>query len=144
MEDLEGSYKPTALSSMEEREAFIVRKYMQRDFLFARDATIEQKESHLIKSAADGDLIGIMAAIAAGADINLRTGLDVDGVDGRTPLHLVSMGRHILCVEILCQMNATVNVRDSSCMSPMDIAKEKGFVDVLEMLHIASGGNISL
>jgi ankyrin repeat protein len=71
------------------------------------------------------------------------TGLDVDGVEGRTPLHLVSMGRHILCVEMLCQMNATINVRDSSGASPIDVAKEKGFGDVFEMLHIASGGNIS-
>jgi hypothetical protein len=77
VEDLDGSSKPkpTAASSMEEREAFLVRKYVQRDFVFARDATIEQKERHLIKSAAEGDLIGILAAIAAGADINVRTGI---------------------------------------------------------------------
>jgi hypothetical protein len=142
-EDLEGSYKPTAISSMEERETFIVRKYVKRDFVFARDATIDQKEGHLIRSAADGDLIGIMAAIAAGADINVRTGVDIDGVEGRTPLHLVSIGRHILCVEILCQLNATINIRDSSGMTPIDVAKEKGFIDVYEMLHIASKGNIS-
>lgn len=156
--------KPTSTSSMEDREKFIIEKYVHRNFAFARNATMAQKEGHLIKSAADGDLIGIMAAIAAGADINVKLGEEngedensserrrgsgngagnVTGCGGengsvgegsRTALHLACLGQHTLCVELLCQMSASVDVVDAAGFTPLDIAIGLGYKDVQDILR---------
>lgn len=139
--EVQSPLKPTAGTSMEEREKYILSKYVQREYVFARDATMSQKESHLIKSAADGDLVGIMAAIAAGADVNVRTVGNADNSnieESKTALHLACIGQHTLCVELLCQMSALVDEVDGSGFTPLDIAIGMGYRDVADILRAAA------
>ena len=131
--EIESILKPTPSATMEDRERYINCKYVSREYVFARDATKEQKESHLLKSAYDGDLVGTMAAIAAGADINIRDH------ELRTALHFSSVGHHVLCVELLCQLGASVNVVDAQGMSPFDNAMAAGFTDILDILYAFGG-----
>lgn len=138
-EELESPLKPTKGTTMEERERYIVKKYVQREYVFARDATTSQKESHLIKSAADGDLVGVMAAIAAGADVNVRSVGNGEHVeDSKTALHLACIGQHTLCVELLCQMSASVDEMDAAGFTPLDIAIGMGYKDVADILRVAA------
>ena len=148
----------TPESNMEEREKYITSKYVQRMYAFARDATMAQKVAHLVKSATDGDLIGIIAAIAAGADVNVR--VEDEGNVGeaqgqaqgqgqgqqrgsKTALHLACVAQHTLCVELLCQMNASTDAVDLTGFTPLDIAIGLGYRDIQEILTAAGKRSIS-
>ena len=135
--------KITPESNMEEREVYITSKYVQRMYAFARDATMAQKVAHLVKSATDGDLIGIIAAIAAGADVNVRVdeggnaAQEQEQNSSKTALHLACVGQHTLCVELLCQMNASTDSVDSTGFTALDIAIGLGYPDIQEILTAA-------
>ena len=130
----EGPLKCTASSTMEEREKFILRKYVQREYVFAKDASQEHKELHLLKSAYDGDLIGTIAAIAAGAEVNMIT-----SEDSRTALHFACEGHHTLCVGLLCQLGAVCDIADNEGLTSYDIASRMGFQDVIDILNSMAG-----
>lgn len=125
----EHSLKCTASSTMEERERFILRKYVHREYVFAKDASQEHKEGHLLKSAYDGDLIGTIAAAAAGADINM-----IGSEDLRSALHFACEGHHTLCVELLCQLGAVCDIVDIDGFTAHDIATRMGFQDIVDIL----------
>lgn len=124
--------KPSAVSSMDERERFIVRKYADRDFVYGQEATADQKESYLVKCAVAGDLVGVMRAVAAGA---LRPIHEYTMRPRKTALHWAVTGNHPLCVELLCQMNQVMaTLVDEDGLTPLGIAQREGFVDVEEIL----------
>ena len=126
------------MSSMEERERFIVRKYVDRAFVFGAEATPDQKEDYLVRCAAAGDLVGVIRAVAAGA---LRPLHEYTMRPRKTAMHMACLGNHALCVELLCQTNNVLaTLADEDGRTPMDLAREGGLADIEEILTAAVGG----
>ena len=120
--------KPLPTSTREEREAFIVAKYVQK--VFVQKMQPSAAAALLYRSAAIGDLVDMVRAIAAGADINWRNQEDFM----RSPLHVSCEGRHVLCVELLCLANASVDEKDAQGKTPLDYSVGADGAAILDIL----------
>jgi hypothetical protein len=110
-----GLARPTAGSSRAERVAFVTAKYLERRFVVSSQSP-EEADAGLIGAAGEGDIVGMVAAIAAGADVNARS----RDAHLLSALHCACRGGHDLAVELLCQMNASVDVLDALGKTPSD------------------------
>lgn len=119
--------KPNAASKREEKEAYIVNKYVQRKF--APKMNIEDANQLLYRAALIGELTDILLALAAGADVNVRNVTD----KRRNALHAAVIGGHVLCVDFLCQNNARVDVEDDDGKAPLDYAQNNAVLDIIIM-----------
>jgi ankyrin repeat protein len=54
----------------------------------------------------------------------------------RTALHAACEAGHTLCVELLCQNNAKLDVADAQGRTPMDIAAERGAAEIMDTLEL--------
>lgn len=74
--------------------------------------------SQMIEAARRGDLAGVRACLAAGADANAHDG------SGWGPLHMAAMGGHHECVPVaaLIAGGANVNILDNTQRSRMLVA----------------------
>lgn len=128
--------KITNKSTREERERFITNKYKNKMYL-AQAVRKINANSLILKAAASGKIYNLMQAIAAGADVS--TTWISGGINTyKTPLHLAVDGGFILCVELLCINNATVNCKDLNGESPLDVAKKRGLREMIELLNYHS------
>ena len=113
-----------------------------------------------------------MAAISAGADINVGeneienengngngertggTGVSTSGssdgsssTGGRTgvstALHITSERQYVLCVELLCQLGARLDLKNENNETPLDIASRMNYLDVQQILRAASPSSSS-
>lgn len=75
----------------------------------------------LIEAAAAGDLEEIRRLVAAGANINYRSGTHC-----QSPLHLALMNRHVTCVDFLIENGADINEDDVNQAKPLHVAALRG------------------
>ena len=130
LSDNDNVLKPSAVSSMEEREVFITSKYVKSDFAIAKEATLAQKVDYLNRCASAGDLVGTLRAIAAGALASPNS----NGL-AHTALHRACKAGHALCVELLCLNNAPLLSLDEEGQTALAIAEENGFTEIQEILQ---------
>jgi hypothetical protein len=121
--------KPNSSTDRESRSKYIVEKYSKKLFL-PPHLNEEVSVNSLLESASNGDALGINKAIIAGIDINIQNETDL-----RTPLHLAVIGKHQLCVELICQWNAFTDIHDSLGLTPFDLAKEQNNTDLMIILE---------
>ena len=92
---------------------------------------VAAQNAKLCESVRAGDLLGVRAALAGGAD------LKATDYDKRTPLHLAaSEGRAILAT-FLIDKGADVNAKDRGASSALDDAEREGHADVISILRAA-------
>jgi hypothetical protein len=120
--------KPVATSRRDEKEAFITAKYINRAFVrTVRKNDINQMLYH---AASIGDLYNLAYAVATGGNINYINPLD----NHRHPIHAACLGGHAICVEFLCQNNATVDTMDDDSKMPMDYANQISNAAIIDIL----------
>ena len=107
-------------------------------------------------AAEKGDLLRVLGCIAAGIDVNIvLTHMEIVqyksstsaaaaavpiGSDwaGKTALALCCKGGHKLCVQLLIQNNAEVDVLDNDGLSPLDIAMIERQEQIIEIMTSTS------
>lgn len=132
------------LTSREDKDRFIRDKYVGKAFLEPCISTSSSKQSTLyFLSAADkGDVLKLLACIAAGVDVNAVIERGDSPVDkkiaaefvGRTALSICCRRGHKLCVELLVQNNARVDLMDNDGLTPLDIAMIENNQQVIEII----------
>ena len=88
-------------------------------------------DERLHQAAATGDLTGIRAAIAAGADLDARDPA------GRTPLMVATRARQTDAVRVLLEAEADVDLRDDQLDNPFLYAGAEGLLDILRLANEA-------
>jgi ankyrin repeat protein len=88
-------------------------------------------DDRLHVAAATGDLATIQAAVAAGAD------LDVRDQAGRTPLMAATRARQTDAVRVLLEAEADVDLRDDQLDNPFLYAGAEGLLDILRLANEA-------
>jgi len=88
-------------------------------------------DDRLHQAAATGDLAGIQAAIAAGADLDARDPA------GRTPLMVATRARQTDAVRVLLEAEADVDLRDDQLDNPFLYAGAEGLLDILRLANEA-------
>ena len=87
----------------------------------------------LMSSAKDGNLTAVEAAIAAGADVDIREFRKSS--KGSTPLHVAAEKGHLEVVKTLIQHGAVVDARDKEMNTPLMLAvRNNGTLDVVKYL----------
>ena len=85
----------------------------------------------LIAAAAAGDMPGIRAALADGADIDARD------ADGRTAILAATIAGRTAAVEALIDAEANVDLQDDRLDNPFLYAGAEGLFDILRMVNEA-------
>jgi len=124
----DGMAKPIPTSARETKEQFIIGKYVKRNFVPKMSSA--EACALMYRAASIGDLNDLMLSLAAGSDVNYRSEID----RCKTALHAACLGGHILCVEYLCQNNASVDVRDEDGKTPIDYATQENNEGILDIL----------
>jgi ankyrin repeat protein len=88
-------------------------------------------DDRLRAAAATGDLAGIAAAIAGGADIDARD------ERGRTPLMVATEARQTDAVRALLDAGADVDLQDDKLDNPFLYAGAEGLLDILRLANEA-------
>ena len=113
-----GYKKPSASSTREDKGDFIHAKYVDRAFVV--NLSEEQANYLLYNFSVSADVLGMMKALAAGADVNWRHPTD----HLRTPLHASVVAKRVLSVELLCLNNASVDEKDAEGKTALDYCEE--------------------
>ena len=129
------------------REKFIRDKYTLRLYMNPYIDTSKRVQAAIIffSAAEKGDLLRVLGCIAAGIDVNVvLTNTDIlqhkastpSGSDwaGKTALALCCKGGHKLCVQLLIQSNAEIDVLDNDGLSPLDIAMIERQEQIIEIM----------
>ena len=74
-----------------------------------------------------------MVLLDKGADVNAKR-----GDSGQTPLMLATLRGEADTVKILLEKGADVNIRGNSGKTALDIAEEKGYVEIIRMIKEVS------
>lgn len=119
--------KLSSSATREQREKFICEKYVKRQFQRQQSRSRAAIDARLLSAARAGSLLDVMAALAAGADVNAPGPQDHAL---RCPLHLAAAGNHPLCVELLCLCGAALDEIDAAGRTPLDLAVDADLVDV--------------
>jgi ankyrin repeat protein len=85
----------------------------------------------LLAAAAAGDVAGIRAAIAAGANVNARDD------DGRTGLLIATQARQPEAFQALIDAEADVDLQDDRLDNPFLYAGAEGILDILKLANDA-------
>ncbi|XP_062523709.1 ankyrin-3-like isoform X3 [Corticium candelabrum] len=72
--------------------------------------------------------------------LSLGVAVDINDNDGCTPLWLATHGGHVSCVEFLLNHGASPH-HQSQNGSPLDVAKQRGHIDVAQMMEEAIRSN---
>ena len=112
----DASNKPNPNSSLSDREAFIVQKYVQKAYLKPSQLSLEGQQRLLLKCASKGDPFGIIYALALGIDVNY-----VCTKTAKTALHMACENGHVLCVELLHLFDASTGIIDGNGKSPIEV-----------------------
>jgi len=140
---LTGLRKPTARTSVEEREEFIRNKYVAKKFISAQLRSefeakgADDKQSALMAAIAEDDILQALRAIALGAQpagvgywsasstlANAEPGTAVEGKMLRTtPLHVAVARGSIAMVEFLLQHGASPSATDEWNRTPHALAQ---------------------
>ena len=92
------------------------------------DSTVDQR---LLAAAAAGDVGAIDAALAAGADADLRD------AEGTPATMLATRGRHAAALRRLLDAGADVDAQDATLDNPMLYAGREGLLDILRIANEA-------
>ena len=88
-------------------------------------------DERLIIAAAAGDLDGIAAALAGGADVDARD------ATGRTPLMVATEARQTEAFRVLLASGADVDLQDDKLDNPFLYTGAEGLLDILMLAHEA-------
>lgn len=99
--------------------------------MLARGYHAAMDDRSLATAAATGDLAGIAAAIAAGADVDARD------ERGRTPLMVATEARQTDAVRALLDAGADVDLQDEKLDNPFLYAGAEGLLDILRLVNEA-------
>lgn len=88
-------------------------------------------DARLLAVAASGDLGGIAASLAAGANVDARDGT------GRTPLMVATEARQPDAFRALLAAGADVDLQDDKQDNPFLYAGAEGLLDILRLAHEA-------
>ena len=91
----------------------------------------EGPNARLLAAAETGDLEGIVAAVAAGADVDLRD------ATGRTPLLVATQARQTEAFRALLEAGGDVDLRDDRLDNPFLYAGAEGILDILKLANEA-------
>lgn len=95
------------------------------------DAVVPTGSSfELFRLVNEGDVEGVRAEVAAGADVDYMLGWI-----RRTPLHGAARLGRTQMVRVLLELGAEVEIVDCNGKTALDLAEEKGFQDVVEILR---------
>ena len=143
--------RPTVTA--QNREKFIRDKYKLRLYMNPYIDTSNRVQAAItfFSAAEKGDLLRVLGCIAAGIDVNVvlnqseisqyrasssTSAIAAAGSDwaGKTALALCCKGGHKLCVQLLIQSNAEVDVIDNEGLSPLDIAMIERHEQIIEIM----------
>jgi ankyrin repeat protein len=97
--------------------------------ILAGESTSLAAPPDLLDAARKGDMKKVQKLLASGADINQRD------KTGFTALHWAAMTNKIEVAQFLIKKGTDINIRDFKMnMSPLDVARAKGFNDMVELL----------
>jgi hypothetical protein len=123
--------KPLPHASRQQKDEYIHLKYVQRAFLnkqvLLEAAELGERKLQLAESAAVGQLDRLQHLLALGADVNWANPNDSDN----TALHHSAANAHALCVEFLCQNNASLEAVNALGQTPQDVATLNGHTKVI-------------
>lgn len=88
-------------------------------------------DDRLHVAAAKGDLAGLEAAIASGAEVDARD------ERGRTPLLVATVARQVEAVRALLDAEADVDLQDDQLDNPFLYAGAEGLLDILRLVNEA-------
>ena len=88
-------------------------------------------DERLIAAAAAGDVAGIRAALADGADVDARD------ADGRTAVLTATVAGQTAAVEALIDAEANVDLQDDRLDNPFLYAGAEGLLDILRLVNEA-------
>jgi len=89
----------------------------------------ETADERLRRAAEQGDLEGVEAALAAGADL-----ASADSTFGNTALHLAARRGHVDVVELLLAKGADPLANDAGTMTPLHVAARDGRTKAVRLL----------
>ncbi|CAL1157456.1 unnamed protein product [Cladocopium goreaui] len=80
--------------------------------------------------AANNDHPAVVAFLMAkGAAVDV-----LDGLDRATPLHIAAVNGHVECAQQLLAAKASVDIKDSDGRTPLDVARQNGNTEVVNLL----------
>lgn len=65
----------------------------------------------------------------------VQSGANVNTPEDRTPLHMVAAQGDIKIVQLLLKANADVEARDKFGKTPLDVAREQGYEEIVQLLE---------
>jgi ankyrin repeat protein len=104
----------------------------EAQLLIARGADVSAKEAYLGQTplhwATNKDVAELL--IVKGADVNAKV-----FSNGSTPLHRAAVDGHKDVAELLIAKGADVNIKDNLCRTPLEVAKEQEYKEIVELLQ---------
>ncbi len=97
--------------------------------------TKEEANIALIESAGVCDERAIIEALAAGADVNARSG------GGTTALMLAAAKGSVECVQLLIAAGADIDASDDDCQNALSLAIESSAHEVVKLLADAGAAD---
>lgn len=132
--------RPNAESTREEKQAWIVRKYIDKEFLTpVQLPAFSTRERQLASAVLDSDMPLVLNLIARGADLNWK---DPENLH-LSPLHLAVTEGHGVTCDLLLQNGATPDIADGSGWTPLHHCAYLNKVDCVVLL-IRRGAKLAI